>query len=324
MTAADITVSPADLPVQCLYRWERERPHQVYLTQPMGGGVVQDITWGEAANQVRRMAAWLQAQGWPAGSRIAIIGKNSAHWILADLAILMAGHISVPIYPTFNGDAMAYILQHSESRACFVGKMDDVANLHSGVPADLPLVALPLAPPLEALQWDDLLQQTAALQDSPEPAMDAICTIIYTSGTTGRPKGVVQTFHAMAWSMSTAARRVRMVENERFISYLPLAHVAERMLIEQGSLRQGGRIFFAESLDTFLQDMRRARPTVFFFRAALVVEVPAGRAQPDTCSKTQAPAAHSTTGAAGAAQDPQGAGAGPVPPCGRRRGPDAR
>jgi long-chain acyl-CoA synthetase len=91
---APITVSAGDLPLQCLYRWERERAGQVYLTQPVGGGQVQDITWGEAGDQVRRVANWLASQGWPAGSRVAIIGQNSAPWILADRAIQMAGHVS--------------------------------------------------------------------------------------------------------------------------------------------------------------------------------------------------------------------------------------
>ncbi|MES2949489.1 MAG: AMP-binding protein [Pseudomonadota bacterium] len=260
-----VTVLPADLPLQCLYRWERERANQVFLTQPTGGGAVQDITWAQAADEVRRMATWLKAQGWPEGSRVAIIGKNSAHWILADLAILMAGYVSVPIYPTFNGEALAYILAHSEARACFIGKMDEIDNLKTGIPADLPIVALPLAPPVnKALQWIDLVAQRAPMQGTPAPGMDAVCTIIYTSGTTGKPKGVVQTFRAMAWGLNTATRRVKMADDERFISYLPLAHVAERMLVEQGAVRFGGHIFFAESLDTFVQDLQRARPTIFF------------------------------------------------------------
>ena len=82
-----ITESPQDMPLHSLYRWERERANAVYLTQPRGDGVVKDITWSQAADQVRRMANWLKAQDWPAGSRIGILGKNSAHWILADLAI---------------------------------------------------------------------------------------------------------------------------------------------------------------------------------------------------------------------------------------------
>ena len=259
-----ITITTNDLPLQCLYRWEKERAQAVYLTQPVGAGAVQDITWSEAADQVRRVANWLQAQGWPAGSRVAIIGKNSAHWILADLAIFMAGYVSVPIYPTFNGDALAYILAHSEARACFVGKMDEVANLQTGVPHGIPLITLPLAPPIKAMAWTDLLATSAPLQGTPAPHMDAVATIIYTSGTTGKPKGVVQTFKSMAWGVTSATRRVRMDANDRYISYLPLAHVAERMLIEQGALRYGGHIFFAEALDTFVQDLQRARPTIFF------------------------------------------------------------
>jgi long-chain acyl-CoA synthetase len=124
-----IAVSPQDMPLQSLFRWERERANEIYLTQPRGGGVVEDITWSQAGDQVRRTANWLKAQAWPAGSRVAILGKNSAHWILADLAIWMAGYVSVPIYPTFNAEALAYILKHSEAQALFVGKMDDTSAL---------------------------------------------------------------------------------------------------------------------------------------------------------------------------------------------------
>ncbi len=261
---APILVSAEDLPLQCLYRWERERANAVYLTQPTGGGQVLDITWREAADQVRRAASWLASRNWPQGSKVAIIGKNSAHWILADLAIQMAGHVSVPIYPTFNGEALRYILEHSETRACFVGKMDDTNNLDGGVPPGLPLITLPLAPPVKALAWTELLAQNNPMQCEAAPDLDAVNTIIYTSGTTGKPKGVVHTYRSMAWGVSSATRRVHMDSSDRFISYLPLAHVAERMLIEQASLRYGGRVFFAEALDTFVQDLQRARPTIFF------------------------------------------------------------
>lgn len=259
-----IAVSPQDMPLQSLFRWERERANEIYLTQPRGSGVVEDITWSQAGDQVRRTASWLKAQGWPAGSRVAILGKNSAHWILADLAIWMAGYVSVPIYPTFNAEALAYILKHSEAQALFVGKMDDVVALQGGVPAELPLIALPLAPALKALQWDALQKNNSPMLGNPIHDLNSICTIIYTSGTTGVPKGVVQTYQTMAWGVTSATRRVTMDSNDRFISYLPLAHVAERMLVEQASLRYGAHVFFAEALDTFVQDLQRARPTVFF------------------------------------------------------------
>ena len=259
-----ITVLPDDLPLACLCRWEEAQGNRIYLTQPMGAGKVLDITWHEAADQVRRMAGWIAAQDWPAASRIGILGKNSAHWILADLAILMAGHISVPIYPTFNAESLRYILEHSEAKACFVGKMDDTDNLAHGVTPHCTLIALPLAPNIKALLWDALIAENAPWQGAIAPDPDSVCTIIYTSGTTGKPKGVVHTYRNMAWGVTSATRRVKMDPNDRYISYLPLAHVAERMLIEQASLRYGGRVFFAEALDTFVVDLRRARPTIFF------------------------------------------------------------
>jgi len=86
-----------------VYRHERDLAERIWLTQPTGRGVVRDFTWREAMAEVRRMAAHLRAQDYPPGSRIAILSKNCAWWFLADLAIFMAGHVSVPIYPTLNG-----------------------------------------------------------------------------------------------------------------------------------------------------------------------------------------------------------------------------
>jgi len=259
-----IQLKDSDLPLQRFYHWERERADQIFLTQPLGNGEVRDITWKQAGDEVRRMAAWLTAQGWPAGSKVAILGKNSAHWILADLAIWMAGHVSVPIYPTFNGDALRFILSHSESKACFVGKLDEVGSLKDGIPAGVTLVSLPLAPPLPNLSWDAAIAPSQPLQGTPVRAGEDLATIIYTSGTTGNPKGVMQSFAAMTWALSSGHERVRFGNSERMLSYLPLAHVAERILVEQGALRFGFHVYFAESLDTFVQDMQRARPTLFF------------------------------------------------------------
>ena len=260
-----IKVKKEDLALQCFYRWESKRANDVFMTQPLGGGEVRDITWAEAGKEARSMATWITAQDWPAGSKIAILGKNSAHWILADLAIWMAGHVSVPIYPTFNGDALRYILEHSESKACFVGKLDEVTALKDGVPAGVPLIALPLAPKIKgADSWDTIIAANKPMKGNTQRAGEEMATIIYTSGTTGNPKGVMQNFTAMAWALSSGAKRVVFNEQERMLSYLPLAHVAERILVEQGTLRYGGHVFFAESLDTFVADMNRARPTVFF------------------------------------------------------------
>src|SRR5215471_4104192 len=105
------SVEDSLLPLQCLYRWERQRSDQVFLTQPFDGGKVRDWTWAQMADEVRRMAAWLQAQNWEPGSRIAILSKNCAWWIMADLAIWMAGHVSVPVYPSLKAQSVRQILE---------------------------------------------------------------------------------------------------------------------------------------------------------------------------------------------------------------------
>ncbi|MBK7281002.1 AMP-binding protein [Candidatus Aalborgicola defluviihabitans] len=133
--------------------------------------------------------------------RLGLAGRQSGghHWQeQRALDIGRTGHSAGqprlhPIYPTFNGEALAYIPAHSEARACFIGKMDDTTNLQTGLPKGLPVIALPLAPKLKTLTWNDVLSTSAPLQGDPAAELDAVCTIIYTSGTTGKLKGVVHT-----------------------------------------------------------------------------------------------------------------------------------
>ena len=260
-------VSPDLLALQRLYHWEKTSPQSISLSQPMGGGSLQDYTWGEVADQVRRMAGHLKAQGWAPGSNVAILSKNCAWWLMSDLAIWMAGHVSVPLYPTLAPDTIAHILAHSEAKACFVGKLDAWEHMKPGVPDGLACICYPLSPP-DAIEhydhWDDICARQAPMQGEVERGADELATLIYTSGTTGRPKGVMQSFGNLAWAMGAGARRIGMSGQDRMLSYLPLAHVVERVLVEHGWLRTGMRLWFAESLDTFAADLQRARPTIFF------------------------------------------------------------
>ena len=113
------SVAPELLALERLYHWEKTAPQRVAMTQPMGGGQVKDFTWGEVADQVRRMAAHLRSQGWEPGSKVAILSKNCAWWMMSDLAIWMAGYVSVPLYPTLAPETIRQILEHSESKALF-------------------------------------------------------------------------------------------------------------------------------------------------------------------------------------------------------------
>lgn len=252
-----------DLPLESFYHWETTRPDAIYLTQPLGGGQLRDWTWKQVGEEARRMAAHLRSFDWEPGARVAIISKNCAHWIVADLAIWMAGHVSVPLYPTLTADSVRQVLEHSGARACFIGKLDDWSTMKAGLPADVECIGFPQSPAASFAQWDDTVARTSPLPGSPVRAAEDLATIIYTSGTTGVPKGVMHDFAGLGWASRTLQGRYGLAPEDRMLSHLPLSHVAERWGLECASFRAGFRIFFVESLETFAQDLRRARPTVF-------------------------------------------------------------
>jgi len=240
----------------------------VFMTQPLGAGKVRDYTWGETLDQARRMAAHLQSRGLGAGDQIAILTKNCAHFFMAELAIWLAGGTTVAIFPTEGPDTIRFVLEHSEAKLLFVGKLDTWEQQKSGVPADLPCIALPLAPPTGFNQWDDLVARTAPLAGKLTRAADDLAMIIYTSGSTGTPKGAMITFGAVSavGKGYTDDLALRMDPNARMrvLSYLPLAHSYERAVIAAPAWHSGRtHIFFAESLDTFVADLNRARPNLF-------------------------------------------------------------
>ncbi|MFP8778844.1 AMP-binding protein [Hydrogenophaga sp. RWCD_12] len=260
-------IAPEFLALQRLYHWEKTSPTRISLTQPMGGGVVKDFTWAQVADETRRMAAYLKAQGWEPGSKVAILSKNCAWWMMSDLAIWMAGYVSVPLYPTLAPETITQILTHSESKALFVGKLDGWKHMKPGVPAGLPCISYALSPDdaRSAYEgWDAIVARTAPMAESPTRGEDDLATLIYTSGTTGMPKGVMHSFGSFAWALDKGLSRIPLTGEDRMLSYLPLAHVVERMLVEHGWLRTAMRVWFADSLDTFAADLQRAQPTVFF------------------------------------------------------------
>ncbi|NUQ12344.1 MAG: AMP-binding protein [Gemmatimonadaceae bacterium] len=248
--------------LQHVYDHERDRADRTWLTQPMGSGMLREFTWKEALHEARRMASYLRDRGYPPGSRIAILSKNCAWWFLADLAIWMAGHVSVPIYPTLSADSVAAILDHSEARLVFVGKIDQFGAMEPGIPRTVERVAFPLSPEGAGTPWDAVVASCEPLTGRPDRHPDDLATIMYTSGSTGMPKGVMHSFRTMDHSRVICAL-ARLTAEDRFISYLPLAHVAERALLECTCFLVGFSVWFVERLETFVQDVQRARPTVF-------------------------------------------------------------
>lgn len=252
--------------LQCAVFWETTAADRICYTQPMGGGGtnIKTWTWAEAVGEARKVAAYLQNLGLPERSSIALCSKNCAHWLIADLAIWMAGHVSVPIYPILNSDIVKYTLEHSESKLLFVGKLDPVWDeMKKGVPAGLKSVALPLAPESDFEQWDNIIEKHSPLFDIAECPAEETATIIYTSGSTGIPKGVMISFEAMYRSGRGLSEYLKTHPSDRVLSYLSLANAYERFTAQSHSLYAGFPLFFVETLDTFLEDLKRARPTMF-------------------------------------------------------------
>ncbi len=251
-----------------VYDFEASQPDKVYLTQPVGAGDVKDYTWAQTLDQARRMAAHLQSLKFERGARVAILSKNCAHCFMAELAIWMAGYTTVAIFATETAATVRFVLEHSEASLLFVGKLDIWAQQAPGVPSGLPCIAFPLAPSTDFDKWDAVIGRTSPLTGRPERAPTDMAMLIYTSGSTGQPKGAMITFEAITRAAEgiakdASAKSGNLPEN-RMLSYLPLAHSFERSWVEAMSMVDGHtQIYFAESLETFVQDLQRARPTFF-------------------------------------------------------------
>ena len=247
-------------PLEMMYKWEQEKGNEVFLSQPINS-IWHDWTWEEVMLEVRKMAAYIKSLNLEKKSKIAILSKNCAHWIMSDLAIMMSGHISVPLYPNLSAKILNKILIHSETKMMFVGKLDDFEKMKSGIPSDVNCVTYPFYSQ-DYPKWNDLIRDVSPLQENVIRDDNELATIIYTSGTTGDPKGVMHKFYNFSFATTNAVNALPL-KDESFFSYLPLSHIAERLLIEMGSIYCGGKVSFAESLDTFAQNLSYSQPSVF-------------------------------------------------------------
>lgn len=249
-------------PLSMLYKWEETTPQKIYLKQPVDD-VLHTWNWKETGYEVRLLAAAINALGLPADSHIGLISKNCAHWIICDLAIMMSGHTSIPLYPNLQADTIEKILEHSEAKVLFVGKLDDWEGIKAGVPESVKCIALPFCQHIDCLSWSEFLHPHQPLLENNERDSSDICSIVYTSGTTGLPKGVMYKFESFSFVARNAIQLLGFKSTERFFSYLPLSHIAERMLVEMISIYTGGEVSFAESLAKFSKNLATASPTVF-------------------------------------------------------------
>ncbi len=243
------------------YDWEEKHKDKPFLRQPFGDEW-EVYTWGQVGLMARKLATGLKSLGLPKGSHIGLMSKNCREWIIADLAIIMAGYVSVPFFPNLKSHEIKNLLEFGDVKALFMGKVENWDEIKKGIQEEMPIIAFPHYKGNSKIdrgyQWNDFINQFEAQKENYHPNIDDIWTIIFTSGTTGNPKGVILTFGInqntdIMYTKEYNPLGVDFEGNNSFFSYLPMNHIAERIAIS-----------FTESIDTFIKNLSDVQPSVFF------------------------------------------------------------
>ena len=260
---------------QRVLRQAAERPSTIAY-QAKVNGRWQPTTWRTYADQIRTAARALMALGMPVDGKVTILGFNRPEWVIVDHAAMMARGCPAGIYTTCSAEEVQYIVHHSESKVVLVENAEQLAKIRAKR-SELPLLewivmmqGTTFDPAPDTLAWDAFLARSAGVSDADLDARIAaiqqsdLATLIYTSGTTGPPKGVMLSHGNLAWTaemlLDVGGRRT----DEVSLSYLPLSHIAEQMATVHMPATAGSTVYFAESLEKLPENLREARPTVFF------------------------------------------------------------
>ncbi|EPH6196264.1 AMP-binding protein [Vibrio parahaemolyticus] len=252
-------------PNEMILKWAAERPNEVYLKQIINRQFV-EFTYAEVADQALKLVSALRGLGIQPGDKVALVSKNCAEWFICDLAMMLGDYVSVPIFPTAGADTIEYCVTHSESKALIGGKLDDPASTQQVIDAmpELISIALPYdSAPQCQYQFKALIADAVPSEERPQHYDDKLMSLVYTSGTSGLPKGAMLTYGAFSWSVQQLINHIGIQANDRLFSYLPLAHITERVYIFGSSIMGGVPTAFPESLDTFIEDVKMHRPTLF-------------------------------------------------------------
>jgi len=249
-------------PLQAFIHWENKSPEKEFLRQNFKGKL-DILSFKESGDQIRRIASAISDMNLEPKSKIALLSKNCSHWIMADIAIMMSGHISIPIYPTLQEDTIKLILEHSDSKLLFVGQLDNYEAQKNSF-KNIPVISIEKYGITEPETWEALLDKHEPLLDVIYNQPDELISIIYTSGTTGNPKGVMHSIGNFANAAYNLNQDLVLHYHPRFFSYLPLSHIAERIGLEMNAIMLGGSLTFSESLDTFAANLEETQPDLFF------------------------------------------------------------
>ena len=239
------------------------------------GGAYRTFSWREYHELVRLSARGFMKLGLDAKQGVSIIGFNCKEWVIADLAAIFAGGFPAGIYTTSSADQCQYIADHSDSSIVVVEDETQLRKFLS-VRDRLPKVrafilmhgAVPKDVGAGVHTWDEVLELGKSVPDADLDARiaaqkpDDVCTLFYTSGTTGEPKAVMISHDNIVFVADVVKSLVDFT-HERFLSYLPLSHIAEQVVCIHGPIACAGCTYFAESMEKLPENLREVRPTVF-------------------------------------------------------------
>tara|TARA_E500000318_G_scaffold30558_1_gene30349 strand:- start:9902 stop:11695 length:1794 start_codon:yes stop_codon:yes gene_type:complete len=240
-------------------------------------GTYQPMTYGETQDAVRRFAKALRAIGIEKGDRVLIVSENRPEWVIADLAIMATGAIAVPTYTTYTTDDYLHVLEDSGAKATVVSAARLVEKVLPAAEKTTTCKSLitidtlsePPVSTLSVLSWDSFLQRGETIEENPTDwaaalQRDEVCSLIYTSGTGGRPKGVMLTHGSLLANCEGAHDLLRGcgLENEVFLSLLPLSHSYEHLCGLHFPISIGAQIYYAEGPEKVSQNLTEARPTI--------------------------------------------------------------
>ena len=251
-----------------------ERPSTIAY-QTKVNGRWQPTTWKVYVEQIRSAARAMIALGLPRGGKVSILGFNRPEWVIFDHAAMMAGGCPAGIYTTCSAEEVHYIIHHSESVLVLVENAEQLAKVRAKR-AELPglkwivMMQGGTATGDDVLPWDEFLARGESVPEVElDRRVDAIeqadlATLIYTSGTTGPPKGVMLSHGNLAWTSRTLLDMSGGRTDDVVLSYLPLSHIAEQMCTVHGPATAGHTVYFAESIEKVPENLKDARPTLFF------------------------------------------------------------
>ncbi len=244
-------------------------------------GIWQEISWNEYAANVRTVAHGLLNFGIARGECVAVISENRPEWLYVDLGIQSIGAVTAAIYVTNAAEQVAYIVEHSQARIIFVEdeeQLDKVLKTREGLPKLEMIVVFEwkglrgFEDPM-VVQFDEFLETGREHMSGDGKTLDEhiaagrpedTALLVYTSGTTGPPKGAMLSHANLIWTSKALAEVNPINDTDEVLSFLPLCHIAERMMTVVNQLALGYTVSFAENLDTVPEDLREVSPTVFF------------------------------------------------------------